>query len=147
MPNLQTSNPDVITELKNIYSDFRNLTPDMVRSVYASDIKFKDPIHEISGIDLMIEYFQNLDKGLNSCRFEFNDELINENKAFLNWQMSFSHSALNRGERINLSGASLLKFEDKIYFHEDYYDMGSMVYEHVPVLSAAIKYIKSRLQR
>ena len=54
---------------------------------------------------------------------------------------------LNRGNLIHVDGITLLKIrDDKIYFHQDYYDMGQMVYEHVPLLKWVVNKIKSGMR-
>ncbi|WHI49643.1 hypothetical protein P3339_14310 [Microbulbifer sp. MLAF003] len=39
----------------------------------------------------------------------------------------------------------MVRFSDKVFYHEDFYDMGAMVYEQVPLLGSLIRKIKSRL--
>ena len=49
---------------------------------------------------------------------------------------------------ITLDGTTQLKVEDeKIIYHKDYYDLGEMVYEHIPLLGSIIKMIKRRLAK
>ena len=57
------------------------------------------------------------------------------------------HLTLNNQSRpISVNGVSLLTLkDDRVVYHRDYYDMGEMVYEHVPVLKRVIHYIKKRL--
>ena len=38
-----------------------------------------------------------------------------------------------------------LKFTDKVYYHEDCYDLGALLYEQVPVLGFATRTLKHRL--
>ena len=52
----------------------------------------------------------------------------------------------NQSSSISVNGVSLLTLkDDRVVYHRDYYDMGEMVYEHVPVLKRVIYYIKKRL--
>lgn len=37
------------------------------------------------------------------------------------------------------------QIDSRITHHEDFYDMGAMIYQHVPVLGWAVKKINSRL--
>ncbi len=61
--------------------------------------------------------------------------------------MTYSHPKLRAGEKIQVMGNSLLRFDqNRVYFHRDYVDMGAMLYEHVPLLGAAIRYLKRRMQ-
>jgi len=52
------------------------------------------------------------------------------------------------GETIRIEGASYLKTRNgKIYYHRDYFDMGAMLYEHLPVMGRVIHHLKERLVR
>jgi hypothetical protein len=49
---------------------------------------------------------------------------------------------------ITLDGTTQLGVKDDIIvYHKDYYDLGEMVYEHVPLLGFVIKKIKGRLAK
>ena len=41
-------------------------------------------------------------------------------------------------------GVSKLEFNEKIYKHQDFYDLGAMLYEHIPVLGSLVKIIKTK---
>ena len=146
MQTIPENKPQAIKKLKDLYSDFTSLTADEIKNVYAPDIIFKDPIHVVRGINPMINYFENLQNGLDSCSFNFNAELAGEHEAFITWKMQFTHASF-KGKQMELNGVSHLRYHDRIFYHEDYYDLGAMVYEHVPVLGMAVKKIKSRLQQ
>ena len=61
--------------------------------------------------------------------------------------MSFATPRLNAGETIHVDGITLLKVrDDAIFFHQDYYDLGQMVYEHVPILKFIINKIKAGMR-
>jgi len=48
-----------------------------------------------------------------------------------------------------LDGISVIRFdeEDLVVYHRDYFDVGAMVYEHVPVVRFFVRQVKKRLQR
>jgi hypothetical protein len=86
-------------------------------------------------------------ENVRSIRFDFHDRLENSSQAFLTWTMHFSHPRLAKGRSIAVSGCSQLAFapDGKVIHHRDYFDLGEMVYEHVPVLGSLVKTIKKRL--
>jgi hypothetical protein len=59
--------------------------------------------------------------------------------------MTFSHSGLNGGKPVQVRGVTLIRFTDRIYYHEDFFDLGAMLYQHVPVLGSVIRYLNNRL--
>ncbi len=89
--------------------------------------------------------FSGRAQGLNSCRFEFLDIHAGPAASWMRWNMHYSHPRLKRGAVLKLEGASLLQHRDKVYFQQDYYDMGAMLYEHLPLLGGAIGAIKRRM--
>jgi hypothetical protein len=42
-------------------------------------------------------------------------------------------------------GVSHLKISDKIDYHEDFYDMGAMLYEQLPLLGSVTRWLRLRL--
>jgi hypothetical protein len=60
--------------------------------------------------------------------------------------MLLNHSKLDAGETIRVDGSSFLKTRHgKIYYHRDYFDLGAMVYENLPILGRIIRSIRLRL--
>ncbi len=139
----------VIERFKSLYSDLTLITPTDLEKVYSDDIFFVDPIDSHQGIEKVKDYFSKLTEEAESCRFnidvivkcEDNDEGLH---FLVNWTM---HLILrNSGKRIELPGTTQLKVhDDKICYHRDYYDLGTMVYEHIPVLGWIVKKIKAKL--
>ena len=57
-----------------------------------------------------------------------------------------NHPSLRAGDTIRVEGASYLRTHNgKIYYHRDYFDMGAMLYEHLPLLGRIVQRIKKRL--
>ena len=54
---------------------------------------------------------------------------------------------LNRGQLISLEGCSLLRWnaDGKVERHRDYFDAGALLYQHVPLLGSAIRWLQRRL--
>ena len=62
------------------------------------------------------------------------------------WTMFLRHPKLRSGETIRVEGASYLKTRNgRIYYHRDYFDMGAMLYEHLPLLGRVVNTIKHKL--
>lgn len=115
-----------------------------LRDLYDEEIVFKDPVHEIRGLVELEDYFTSMCSDLSDCRFEYLDELISEDAAYVKWVMHFKHPKL--GNRlISVRGVSHLKIGDKIEFHEDFYDMGAMLYEQLPLLGNVTRWLRLRL--
>ena len=61
--------------------------------------------------------------------------------------MTFSHPRLAAGQPVRVEGAPRLEFDDadKVCLHRDYFDLGAMLYEQLPLLGALVRTIKGRL--
>lgn len=115
-------------------------------SIYTDDIEFCDPVHCIKGMADFRRYFEDLMQKVTHCRFDIHEVNELEEQAFLSWTMHFQHPGLNRGEMISVDGLSHLRFGEKIYFHRDYFDLGAMLYEQIPLLGRLVRGVKSRLK-
>lgn len=134
-----------IEQFKLLYNSFSHATPAQLPSLYDPNIHFKDPVHELKGLAALAHYFASFCAGERQYRFEFTNQLIAHNQAFLQWQMHYAHPQLARGKALMIEGGTLIKFTHKIIYHEDFYDMGAMIYQHLPVLGWAVKKINSRI--
>ena len=138
----------LIEKLKLYYESFDQKSFDCLDEIYAKDAVFIDPLHRIKGVEALKAYFGETCENLTYCRFIFTEEIASEKSICLKWRMEYSHRAIKNNARLELIGTSILQFSDgKITSHEDFYDMGSMVYEHIPLLGGAIRLIKSRMTK
>lgn len=116
----------------------------LLGQVYGDDIIFTDPMHQISGLESLTQYFAKLYENVQHIQFEIKEVQQSDSQASLFWQMQYRHPKLNKGQLIRVDGMSQLKFNDKIYFHRDYFDLGQMLYEQVPFVGGLIRLLKTR---
>jgi hypothetical protein len=118
-----------------------------LREVYRRDVRFVDPAHEIDGLDNLVSYFENMYKNVSSIGFTFTEPVFDGTDGYVSWEMTFSHKRLAGGRRLQVDGLTHVRMdgEGMVYFHRDYFDLGAMVYEHVPVLGRIIQTIRKRL--
>jgi hypothetical protein len=119
---------------------------ELLSELYHTNIEFQDPLHQISGLDKLYEYFEGLYENVTDIEFEFHDQQVGDEQGFLTWTMRYRHPYVNRGKWINVDGSSQLRFTgDKISSHRDYFDAGAMLYEHVPGIAFLIRQLKKRM--
>jgi len=132
-----------------IQATYHGLGPgnlDGLTDLYCTDVCFEDPIHGIQGLPALINYFEHMYRNVESAEFKFHRTLETDNEAFLSWTMLVRHRQIKQGQVIRVEGASYVKVRDnKIYYHRDYYDLGAMAYEHIPVFGRLISWIRRRL--
>ncbi len=142
--NIAPIHQGILQDFKTFYRDFTKIAADDLERLYHQDVVFKDPIHEIRSISAVHAYFVKSGEGLQECRFTYLDQLATEHNAYIKWDMHFKHPKLGT-ECHTVRGMTNIQFNDKIFYHEDVYDMGQMLYEKVPVMGLAVRWIKSRL--
>ncbi|MFQ2245043.1 nuclear transport factor 2 family protein [Aeromonas enteropelogenes] len=115
--------------------------------VYADEVIFIDPAHRIEGLAALSDYFAALYQRLAYCRFVITSQQQQGRQAWLGWTMTFSHPRLRGGKPVTVEGATRLEFDEegKVCLHRDYFDLGAMLYEQLPLLGSLVRTIKGRL--
>lgn len=135
----------LIASLMTLFEDFSLENLSRLDEIYTQDIEFLDPVHKIDGILSLKHYLKQMTVNLSHYKIRYIDVLTGENSAYLTWEMDFASKKLSGGEIITVRGMSHLKFTSRVYFHEDCYDLGALVYEHLPVLGGITRSLKGRL--
>lgn len=145
----QTDREQLVADLQAMYSEFNKESIDQADSIYHAEISFRDPILQVNGLDDLKRYFNHGIANASACHFAFEAQVITQQTAFLTWQMRLQHEKLAGGLEIVVPGCTHLEFaddENKVRHHVDYYDVGAMVYEHVPVIGFLIRKVRQRLE-
>ena len=117
-----------------------------LKDVYSTDVVFVDPVATHRGLVQLEAYFDRLLKGCEACTFKIHDASESQSSVFIRWTMKFAHRKLNGGQPVNVDGLSAIKVErGKVTFQRDFYDMGAMIYENVPVIGRIVTGLKTRL--
>lgn len=138
----------LIDNFKQYYQAFDQHSIDRLDNIYAQEIVFSDPLHQLYGLDEVKAYFSAMCKGLTHCHFEFLQETVTQDNAWFKWIMHYQHPKLRKGALLKLKGASFIGYSQEkqhITAHEDFYDMGNMLYEHTPVLGSGVRWLKQQL--
>ena len=127
------------------YKEFNQDSIAGLDSIYDQNAVFEDPIGKVKGLNDLKRHFSKMMSNVSYCRFEITDVVANDCQAFITWTMSFAHPKLNGHKEITVTGVSEIKFDERITYHRDYFDVGSMFYEQVPILKTIIQALKKRL--
>lgn len=139
-------NRDLIQQFEAFYRNFGQADLLDLAKIYDRKITFVDPIHTVDGIEALTAYLVSSRANLIHCTFEFDCRALQEGQGFFQWRMHFAHPRVEAGRTQSLRGCSLIKIEyGKIVYHEDFYDLGAMLYEHIPVLGWVTRKIKRDL--
>ena len=120
---------------------------DLLDAIYSADIVFTDPAHSISGLTELKSYFAALYQSAIAVEFAFAHVVETQKEACIQWDMTVKHPRLKGGTPITVAGASFIRFGENgmVNLHRDYFDLGAMLYEHLPLLGKIITTIKRRL--
>lgn len=135
----------LLDDFKRFYLEADVNSLDRLDRLYTEDVEFRDPVHTLHGRLALRAYLRELYRGCAKISFEYLDERIDDNGAYIQWEMQFSHRSIRSGKPVTVRGVTQILFTDRIYFQEDFYDMGQMLYQHIPVLGTAVRYINRRL--
>ncbi|MCG6659459.1 nuclear transport factor 2 family protein [Halomonas campisalis] len=115
---------------------------------YTSDVVFIDPLHRIEGTEALERYFASLYENVTACRFRFHERQRLGDTAFATWTLHLTHPRLAKGREIQVEGCSRLRFaadgSGKVACHRDYFDVGALLYERLPLLGGVIRQLKRR---
>ncbi|WP_148862914.1 nuclear transport factor 2 family protein [Marinobacter fonticola] len=132
--------------LKRFQALFNRMSADQLgelSSVYASNVRFTDPFVSIQGLDELTEYFGGAYANVISCGFTFDEPMGSDIDICLPWTMTLRHRRIRRGSPVTVEGISHLRIvDDRVAFHRDYFDAGQLLYENVPVLGTAVRWLR-----
>lgn len=141
------------TDRKDWTRQFFNLlnprTMDLVDEFYHSEATLVDPIGRQIGRKKIKSYYESIYGPVTAIVFEFKDGVEEGHLLSLPWTMRFRSKKLKGNKEIAVEGISMIRFDQKTgqaIFHQDYYDLGSMVHEHIPVLGGLFRWIKRKLE-
>ncbi len=134
--------------LQRFYSDFNRADMGTLERLYEQDAVFRDPAHYVKGRDAIRRYFEQSRSGLLRCEFEFHRVLEADQQCAMEWSMHFSHRRLRGGKELVVAGCSILTYNadsGRVQYHSDYFDLGAMLYEHIPCVGALVASMKQRI--
>ena len=137
----------LVAQFMDFYSDFSLEALNQLDEIHTQDIEFCDPVHSVYGGLALKSYMRKMALNLEHYKIRYLDSIKGDNSAYFTWEMDYRHKSIGGGKMITLRGMTHIKYTTKIYYHEDSYDLGAMVYDHLPVLGALTGKIKKRMTK
>lgn len=131
------------------FNNFRAGNKDVLKELYHPKVVFEDPVGRHDGLEALTKYYDGMYENVTDIHFEFKPDAIDGERHLATWVMTLKASGLNGGEAVIVPGVSEIVFDpatNLVIYHRDYFDMGQMIYEQVPVLGALIRFIKNRFK-
>lgn len=137
--------PNTLTQFIQLFNKLSAANVHEIRDIYSDDVVFQDPFSRVSGIDDLMEYFSGAYENVVSCQFEFAEPVVNGPDVCIPWIMRLRHKRIRNGHQVNVDGISQLQIQGgRVTSHRDYFDVGQLLYENLPVLGKAIRWIRSQ---
>lgn len=140
-----TDNSSWLDEFVDVYQRLNKDNLALLTRIYHFNVVFEDPLHRVTGRSALTEYFEHMYANVTSIEFDITDRFVSGNKAALYWTMTYQHSRLNGGRPIRVLGHSRLEMMDKkVIAHRDYFDLGQLLYEHIPLYGTTVRWLKKK---
>lgn len=114
--------------------------------VFHKDARFKDPFHDVQGLEKIYNVFQDMYLKLDNPKFKILEVVKKSNIIYIKWDFEFQFKG--KTEKQNFEGVSRVEFneEGKAISHIDYWDSVENLYEKIPLLSSFLRFIKNRIR-
>jgi ketosteroid isomerase-like protein len=138
-----------VTELDALCDFFERLDRgglDRLGEHYATDAWFKDPFHEVRGIDRIRAILQHTFDVLPGARFRVTGRFPGKTgQAVILWEMDFVMPLTRKPTTI--AGATHLEFDGtgKVRRHRDYWDAAEELYGRLPGLAWLMRALARRM--
>ena len=128
---------------------FEKLTPDSVAQLpdlYDGQARFKDPFNEVQGLAEIERIFRHMYVALDGPHFVITGQLVDGAQAFLTWEFRFRFKRFDTQTLQVVRGGSHIVFNEQglVTLHRDYWDAAEELYEKLPVVGGAMRWLKKR---
>jgi hypothetical protein len=135
------------------FRDFLSeLTPESIEAkapaVYAADAHFNDTLVIRDGNPAIVAYLLATARSAESVTAKVDDVTrAADGTYYFRWTMEVRMKRIAKGQVIRTPGITRVRFdaEGQVLVHQDYWDSGAGLWEHVPVLGRGIRGIRARL--
>lgn len=135
----------LVDQFIRYFEDFSQDKLSQMDVLFSENFVFVDPVQRLSGLNSYKLYLSSLYENTKSCAFTVQQYDVIDDSAWIIWRMDCVHSRLNGGRAFQLDGVTHLKFDRRITYQRDYYDLGALIYENIPLLGRLIRWLKQRM--
>lgn len=137
----------IVKRIQETYStlDAHSIQAGALGKLYDDNAVLIDPLHRLEGLPSIERYMLSMYRNAAKVSFEYLSVWEREGEATLRWEMEFSHPKLKQGRFIVVPGMTYVQFNERITWHQDYFDSNHMIFDHVPVLGSILGWLKGRL--
>ena len=143
---MSTQTPSTAAAVDRIADFYETLSPamlDRLDTLYAVDVRFKDPFNEVVGVASIRRIFEHMFAKVDAPRFIVTRRIVQADQAMLGWDF---HLRL-RGRDIVVRGVTHLSFDvdTRVALHRDYWDPAEDLYAHLPLIGTLMRVLRRKL--
>ncbi len=148
--DLPAGSDDSAAAVRRIVQLYQELAPDRLSELeacYAPDAYFKDPFNEVRGVPAIRRIFEHMFTALQAPRFVITQQIVQDHRAFLEWEFRFRLSRWKPDVEQCIKGASFLSFDEqgRVSHHRDYWDAAEELYAKLPLLGVLMRWLRRKL--
>ncbi|WP_027010954.1 nuclear transport factor 2 family protein [Comamonas sp. B-9] len=143
-----TSDSDLTAAgVQRLVTFYESLAPENLAQLgdyYAADAFFKDPFNEVRGVADIRAIFAHMFETLQEPRFIVTQQLVQGDRAALEWEFRFRFRSWNAQAPQCIYGASLLRIDahGRVAQHRDYWDAAEELYEKLPAIGLLMRWLR-----
>ena len=123
------------------------LSPETLRELseyVLSDVRFKDPLNDVRGVDSMSRVFRHMFENVQDIRFEVRHLASDDTICLMSWRFKGSLS----GKPWCFDGTSVVHFTEdgRVSEHIDHWDAAQDLYERLPFIGRLLAFLRRRLR-
>ncbi len=120
----------------------------LLDATYAPDVYFNDSLKTVRGSATLAHYLQESAASVEDCKVAIQDiTRTSQGEYLVRWTMTIRFRKFAKGQDTRTVGITHLRFsaDGRVAYHQDYWDSAQGLYEHIPLLGAAIRAIRRRV--
>ncbi len=114
----------------------------VLRALFARDVYFKDPFHEVRGLAELERVYAHLFQRYPDAAFHFHLHAGTGDTGYVEWRLHYHES----GRPMQRNGISKLLFDEygKVRVQMDYWDSGEYYFRRLPLLGGLLNWLADK---
>lgn len=143
-----TRNKSHAQKIKKAFDLFDGQNLETLDLFYDKKVHFLDPVVNIKGLAALKKYYSHAYKNLIKIEFDFKNFIVEDFWVSAVWVMTIQVKNINSEKPYEVQGCSQIQFNRQglVCYHRDYFDLGELIYEKIPVQGNLIRGFKKFLK-
>jgi ketosteroid isomerase-like protein len=138
-----------VDTFRQTYADLtRDDLAERIGELYAEEIYFNDTVHIIRKRSDLVDYMARTGSNLEENSVVVHRVVRDGADVYVRWEMSFLTRAAGKRVESHSIGMTHLRFnaDGRIILHQDFWDSGSALYAHLPVVGFFVRRAQGAMQ-